>query len=110
MVGYDGYSPDYRATARWLQRDATLGMAVGSAASDVADEAVLIIVAEAYQTGALASSVTVDRSDWSDRLGYGVTAEDPAAAPTAFGNRHMPPDEVVTFLVDAAQRVGLDVR
>ena len=110
MAGYSGYNPDYTSTARWLKRDAGLGLAVAVAAADVADEARIIVESEAYETGALAGSIEVIREDWTDRVGYAVTADDPAAAPTEFGNRHMPASEVVTFLTEAARVVGLDVR
>lgn len=106
---YERYDADYGATGRFLRGDAGLAAAVGLAASDAADEARIIVLAEAYDTGALASSISVERSDGTDRVGYDVRADDPAAAPTQFGNRKMPASEVVTFLQDGARNVGLDI-
>ena len=111
-MGYVEYTArrHYADEGRWMKSDPALAAAVRLAAEDVAVEATIIVQSEAFATGALAASIDVERENWTDRVGYAVVAEDPAAAPTEFGNRRMPAEEVVSFLVDAAENVGLDVR
>lgn len=108
-VRYDARS-HYRDERRWLTTSADLAGGVRAAADDVADAARLVVLVEAFDTGALYGSIAVVRDDGPDRVGYSVVAEDPAAAPTVWGNRTFPRSEVVNFLTLAARRVGLDVR
>jgi hypothetical protein len=107
------YQRDSAATRRFLRSDGDLAAAVRDAAEEAAIEAQQIIEAEAFQTGALAASVDIERSDLTGRfgrVGYAVTADDPAAVPIQYGNVHVPPGQVTEYLEEGARRAGLDIR
>lgn len=103
------YELNYRETGSWLKSRALSDMC-RKAAEDVAEEARQIVLAEAYDTGELLASIGVEPSPGRDRVGWAVVADDPAAAPTEFGNERVPAAEVEHFLTRAAQNAGLDVR
>ena len=103
------YQLNYRETGSFL-KSRQLSDAVRAAAEDVADQARQIVATEAYETGALLDSISVEPSPGRDRVGWAVVADDPAAAPNEFGNERMPPGEVEHFLTRAARNAGLDVR
>lgn len=103
------YEMNYRETGSFL-KGRPLNDATRRAADDVAEQARQIVTVEAYETGALLASIGVEPSPSRDRVGWAVVADDPAAAPTEFGNERVPADEVEHFLTRAAREAGLDVR
>ena len=91
-MGFVDYQRDSKATKAFLRTDGDLAEAVRLAAEEVAIEAQMVIEAEAYQTGALAASVDIERADLGGRfarVGWAVTADDPAAVPIEYGNVHV---------------------
>jgi hypothetical protein len=102
------YQLNYRETGSFL-RSRQLDAVARQAAQDVAEEARAIVAAEAYDTGALYDSITIEPSPTRDRAGWAVVADDTAAAPTEFGNERVPGAEVEHFLARAAQQAGFDI-
>jgi hypothetical protein len=102
------FEVDQRSMGHYLKSSPELAAWVQLSAEEVAVAARGIIAAEAYETGALLASVNVEKADLRDRLGFAVTADDPAAAPRQFGNERVSTPE--EYLTRAAAAAGLDVR
>lgn len=113
-MGFVDYQRNSAETRKFLRGDGDLAAAVRDAAEEAAIEAQMVIESEAYVTGDLAASIDIERSDLAGRfarVGWAVTADDPAAVPIQYGqNVHVPPGQVTEYLQEGARRAGLDVR
>lgn len=100
------YRPNIRGTGVWLRTSGDLRDACRAAARDVAEMAEAIAPID---TGDYINSIEVVEVSGIDRVGSGVEASDPAAAPIEFGNEKTR-GRSYNILTRAAEIVGLDVR